>query len=152
MLSNYLKIAVKVLLRRKFYTAVNLFGIAFTLLILIVCAAILDNTLAPGAPETRLDRILNIERATMTGPNNTWTSNPGFRLLDTHARGLPGVERLSISTTPGSATSFVHGEKIESRMRRTDGAFWEILEFEFLEGGPFTQQGFYYLWDTEAWG
>ena len=31
MLSNYLKIAVKVLLRRKFYTFVSLFGIAFTL-------------------------------------------------------------------------------------------------------------------------
>jgi putative ABC transport system permease protein len=30
MLANYLKIAVKVLLRRKFYTAVSLFGIVFT--------------------------------------------------------------------------------------------------------------------------
>jgi len=138
MLTNYLKVACKVLLRRKFYTAVNLFGIAFTLLILIVCAALLDNTLAPGAPETRLDRILTIEHAKMSGPNNSSMANPGYRLLDGYARDLPGVEQFSISSTMKAVTSFVDGEKIESQMRRTDGAFWEILEFEFIEGGPFT--------------
>jgi putative ABC transport system permease protein len=138
MLTNYLKVACKVLLRRKFYTAVNLFGIAFTLLILIVCAALLDNTLAPGAPETRLDRILTIEHAEMSGPNNSSMGNPGYRLLDSYARDLPGVEQFSISTNMNTVTSFIDGEKVESQMRRTDGAFWKILEFEFIEGGPFT--------------
>jgi len=138
MLTNYLKVACKVLLRRKFYTAVNLFGIAFTLLILIVCAALLDNTLAPGVPETRLDRILTVEFAKLSGPDNSTMGNPGYRLLDTYARDIPGVERLSITTTGDTVTSFVDGEKVESRMRRTDGAFWEVMQFEFVEGGPFT--------------
>jgi putative ABC transport system permease protein len=53
MLRNYLKIALKVLLRRKFYTGVNLFGIAFTLLTLMLATAMLDNSLAPGPPEPR---------------------------------------------------------------------------------------------------
>jgi putative ABC transport system permease protein len=139
MLTNYLKVAVRVLLRRKFYTGVNLFGIAFTLLVLILAAALLDNTLAPGAPETRLDRILTIETARMAGEQWVSTSNPGYRLLDGWVRDLPGAEAFSISSTVSAVTSFVDGRKVEADLRRTDGEFWEIMEFEFVEGGPFAR-------------
>jgi len=138
MLTNYLKVAIKVLMRRKFYTAVNLFGIAFTLLVLCLAVALMDNTLAPGPPETRLDRILGIEYAKMSGPNSSAMSNPGYRLLDSHARDLPGAENFSITTTGGPVTSFVEGEKVVSTLRRVDGEFWEIMEFDFVEGGPYT--------------
>ena len=51
MLRNYFKIAVKVLLRRKFYTVVSLFGIAFTLLVLALCAP------APNTKTRAADRL-----------------------------------------------------------------------------------------------
>ena len=35
-------------------------------------------------------------------------------------------------------TTFREGEKIESQLKCTDGAFWEILEFDFLEGRPYS--------------
>ena len=54
MLTNYFKVAIKVLLRRKFYTFVSLFGIAFTLLILNLVVALMDHTLSPTQPESRL--------------------------------------------------------------------------------------------------
>jgi putative ABC transport system permease protein len=138
MLSSYLKIALKVLGRRKFYTGVNLFGIAFTLLTLMLATAMLDNSLAPGPPEVHLDRILGIERATLKGPDWTSSASPGYGLLDRYARGLPGVESLSITSGVTPVTSFPGGRRIESDLRRTDGAFWEIMEFDFVEGGPFT--------------
>lgn len=138
MLRNYLEIALKVLRRRKFYTGVNLFGIAFTLLTLILATALLDNSIAPGPPEVRLGRILGIERAKLAGPHSVSQSNPGYRLLHTYARDLPGAESFSITSTASSVTSFRDGEKIESTLRRTDGAFWEIMQFDFVEGGPFT--------------
>jgi len=47
MLTNYLKIALKVLRRRKFFTFISLFGITLTLAVLMVGAAILDNAFAP---------------------------------------------------------------------------------------------------------
>ncbi len=138
MLTNYLKVAIKVLGRRKFYTAVNLFGIAFTLLILVLCTAMLDTALAPSKPETRLDRILGIDRAMLSGPRRSISSGPGYRLLDSYARDLPGVESFSIASGTSKVTSFVDGRKLESELRRTDGAYWEILDFDFVEGGPFT--------------
>jgi len=138
MLANYLKVAIKVLRRRKFYTAVNLFGIAFTLLILVVCTAMLDTMLTPGGPEAELDRILVIERARMWGPHRSASSGPGYRLLDSYARDLPGVASFSISSETSEVASFVDGRKLEAQMKRADAAYWEILDFDFIEGGPFT--------------
>ena len=45
MLKHYLSLAVKVLLRRKFFTFISLFGISFTLLVLMVVTALFDHTL-----------------------------------------------------------------------------------------------------------
>ena len=63
MFTHYLKIALKVLARRKFFTAVSLFGIAFTLVVLTVATAITDHAFSPMAPEVRQDRTLLISRA-----------------------------------------------------------------------------------------
>src|SRR5688500_285256 len=96
MLRHYLGLAAKVLLRRKFFTFISLFGISFTLLVLTVITALFDHTFGPGATEPRQDRTLYVDRAVMYGPHNTWSSSGGFKLFDKYARDLPGVERLSI--------------------------------------------------------
>ena len=62
MLLNYLKIAWKVLLRRKFFTFISLFGISFTLMILLVVYAMVDYTVGPHRPELRVDRLLFVNR------------------------------------------------------------------------------------------
>ncbi|PYQ53201.1 MAG: hypothetical protein DMF78_09580 [Acidobacteria bacterium] len=60
MLASYLRLAYKVFLRRKFFTAVSLFGISFTLVVLMVSVAVLDHVLAAMPPETRQDRTLGL--------------------------------------------------------------------------------------------
>src|SRR5688572_6184697 len=109
MLKHYLSLAVKVLLRRKFFTFISLFGISFTLLVLMVVTAMFDHALAPMAPETRLDRTLGVHNAVMYGPHNTMQTSAGFKLLDTYARNLPGVERLSLYTGDGTVHSYLDG-------------------------------------------
>ena len=52
------KLALRVLRRRRVFTTISLVGIALTLLVLVIAATILDNSFAPGGPETRLDRTL----------------------------------------------------------------------------------------------
>ncbi len=143
MIRNYLKMALKVLVRRKFFAFVSLFGISMTLLVLLVAAAIFDHSLAPHAPETRSDRTLGVYQMVMKGPNNTQSSEPGYGFLQRYVKplaALPGVERLAIVSSPQTAVSYIGGRKIESQLRRVDGELWRILEFEFLEGGPFTPE------------
>src|SRR3712207_1360503 len=96
MLRNYVKVAFKVFARRKFFTLVSLFGISFTLVVLMVATAMLDHTFAPHPPEVDQDRTVGLFHAQLIGPHMRWTSEPGYRLLDGYMRGLPGAERMSI--------------------------------------------------------
>lgn len=143
MIKNYLKVALKVLARRKFFTFISLFGICLTLLVLMVVSAIADHALAPHSPESRSDRTLGIYQMVMAGPNNSQNTQPGYGFLDRYARrltALPEVETFSIVSSRQTAVSYLGGKKIESVLRRTDGEFWRILDFEFLEGGPFAPE------------
>src|SRR5215204_3322045 len=88
MLTNYLKLAFKVLMRRKFFTFVSLFGTSVTLLVLMIGAAMLDHVFAPLAPEVRLDRTLHVSYMAMRGDQNEWSGDPGYGFLDRYCRNI----------------------------------------------------------------
>jgi len=138
MLRNYLKMAWKVLARRKFFTFVSLLGIGFTLMSMLVVVALADHFLAPSYPEGQLDRMLVLDRMGMFGDRSTWQSSPGFKFIDRYARDLPGVERMSIATSTRDAVSFKNGRKEIFYTRFTDAEFWRVMQFAFLEGAAYT--------------
>jgi putative ABC transport system permease protein len=140
MIRNYLKVALKVLGRRKFFTFISLFGITLTLVVLMVAAALLDNAFAPQQPESRFDRVLGTYVIGIYGIHGGTTSNPGYRFVDKYVRGLQRAEATSIFTGPSAMVMYHDGRRLESHIRRTDGAYWQILDFKFLEGGPFTEE------------
>jgi len=140
MLKNYLKIAFKVFLRRKFFTFISLFAISFTLVVLMVAVAFLDHSLGKQPPENKQDRTLGVYWMEMKTPdgNGTWNGTVGYGFLNRYVRTLPNVEKVTLFTEAQLVHSYWHGEKIPAYLKRTDGEFWQVLEFNFLEGGPFT--------------
>ena len=139
MLRNYLKVAFKVLLRRRFYTFISLFGIAFTLVVLTVAAAFLDHVFGAHPPETRADRTRGVYMIYTANATTARTMTfPGYALLDRYVRSLPGVERVSLYTFQEKVVTYQDGARIEAYRKYTDGAFWQIMDFRFLEGGPFS--------------
>jgi putative ABC transport system permease protein len=139
-LRNYAKIAFKVFARRKFFTFVSLFGISFTLVVLMVATALLDHAFGPHAPEVNQDRTVGLFHAQMIGPHMRWSSEPGYKMLDRYLRNLPGAERMSIYSDVRTVYSYPAGTKVKSSLKRTDAEFWRILRYDFLEGGPYTEQ------------
>ena len=139
MLRHYVTMTIAVLKRRPFYTAISLFGISFTLLVLMVVTAMADHTLAPMAPESRQARMLGVHSARMYGPDNAWSSNGGYLLFDKYARNLPGAEALTIFSGFQTVSTYLGDQRITSNVKRTDGAFWRVFDFTFLEGGPYSQ-------------
>src|SRR5262245_29574972 len=137
MLINYLKLAYKVLLRRKFFTFVSLFGTSVTLLVLMIASAMLDHTFAPLSPEVRLDRTLLVTFMSMRGDQNDWSGDPGYGFLDRYCRGIPHVKRMSIFTGAHVTSSLVGEAKVVSQLRRTDAEYWNILDYEFVAGQAF---------------
>ncbi len=138
MFASSLKIAFKVLLRRKFFTFISLFAICFTLVVLNVATAMIDASFGPMSPETRSDRTLGIYGAELRGDRSRRTGLAGYALADRFARNLPNVEEVSYSTLSGAAYSYPNGQRVQLAFKRADAAFWRIMDFEFVEGAPFT--------------
>jgi len=139
-MTNHIKLALKVLGRRKFFTFISLFGISLTLVVLMVTVAIMDNLFAPRTPESRFDRVLGVHVLGLYGPAGGMTSNPGYAFIKKYMFGLRDAENASVFTLQSPMAMYHDGKKFETHLRRTDGAYWQILDFRFLEGGPFTEQ------------
>src|SRR6476661_7553319 len=118
MLLNYLKIAWRVLLRRKFFTFISLFGISFTLMVLLVVVAAIDHVSGAHAPEKRIDRMLfvNLLRQTFKdgGRNNTPVS---AHFVDTYVRTMHTPELVAMSSITSSATSFAGNQTLTLAVR-----------------------------------
>ena len=136
-MKSYCKLALKVLGRRKFFTFISLFGISMTLVVLMVATAILDNFFAPRPPESRFDRVLVNYRLTQWGPQNIESTEPGYLFLQRYMKTLHDVERTAIFANPQSIAIYRGTARIDASVKRTDADYWRILDFRFLEGGPF---------------
>ncbi|KAA5544950.1 ABC transporter permease [Adhaeribacter rhizoryzae] len=140
MLQNYLKIAWKVLLRRKFFTFISLFGISFTLMILMVATAMIDHVTGPATPEKRLDRMLFVNFIKMTGKSGNMNTFPSYYYMNHYVKRLKTPEKISVTTTFRGVNSYVNNKRLSLDLKFTDANFWEVLDFNFLEGQPFNQQ------------
>jgi len=140
MLLSYLKIAWKVLMRRKFFTAINLFGVSFTLMILLVVMALFDHVLGPNQPEKRIDRMVFMNTIRQQWSHGMgWMSMPAsLHFVDDYVRTMKTPERIGIMTSPSNATAFTKNGLLPLDVRYTDGDFWQIMDFEFVGGRAFT--------------
>ncbi|MCP4723392.1 MAG: FtsX-like permease family protein [bacterium] len=136
MLKNYIKIAVKVLLRRKFFTSISLFGVSFTLMVLMIITAFGEHLFGKQSPEVHKDRTLGAYRIKAGG----YHVMPGYKFLINHVKDMPFAEKVAIHSVPLPKVTYYEGKRIDSFLKRTDGTYWEIMQFDFIEGGPFTQQ------------
>ena len=140
MLFSYLKIAWKVLLRRKFFTAISLFGISFTLMILLVVYAMFDYTVGPHRPELRVDRLLFVNRMQLLYKEDGGQSNSsvGYAFLDRYVRTLHTPEKVSISDANwGTVVAYVGQQVLKFDLKTTDAVFWQVLDFDFVAGRPY---------------
>ena len=92
MLKHYLSLSLKVFARRKFFTFVSLFGISFTLIVLMLVSALVDHAVAPFPPEVHQDRTLGIYFASMSGEH-----------FDVTARRDSSCSTATCATSPASS-------------------------------------------------
>ncbi|RTQ49709.1 ABC transporter permease [Hymenobacter gummosus] len=139
MLLSYLKLAWKVLLRRKFFTFISLFGISFTLMILLVLVAAVDHVSGAHAPEKRLDRMVFVNTLRQYFKDGGTMSTPvSPYFIDTYVRPMKTPEKVALSSVTSSATAFAGGQSLTLDVRYTDGNFWQVMDFDFLNGRAFT--------------
>ena len=151
MLKNYIKIAFKVFLRRKFFTCVSLFGISFTLMVLMVATAFIDQEVGPIPPEVHTDRTLYLSRIFMHRAStdssgkvlNEYSNNgsPSYAFLDRYVRTLETAEQVAVFSAWSKYRGAYSGtEATDVSVILTDDAFWEVFRFNFREGRPYTTE------------
>ena len=140
MLRNYLKIALKVLSRRKFYTFISMFGICITLTIFLVVYAFWEHSLGAQAPETKLDRSLFVIRNKIKFKDGESNNPVSFYFLNRYVSKLKTPEAMTFHSIYTTVNTYVNAKKVVMDQKFTDAAFWEVMEFDFIEGRPYQQQ------------
>lgn len=166
MFKNYIKLALKVLGRRKFYTFVSLFGISFTLMVLMVIMAFLDTELGNNAPMSKSDRMIFVDRIelktqiydtiyqvdsqfiagrmvydtsgyeTEEAGQYMSSGSPGRRLFTDYLYKVEPYERHTVMFRK-SFDIFQDNRKFNMSALNIDEEYWNIMDFNFLAGKPF---------------
>jgi putative ABC transport system permease protein len=142
MLKNYFKIAIAVLRRRKFFTFISLFGISFTLTILMVASAFLDKAISADYPDMKRDRSLYLTAVELRNTKLGWFNRSPLSLyyINTYLSTLKKPEKIAFSSSSSAANTYVNNKKIVVDYNYTNAAFWQVMEFDFLEGKPYNQK------------
>lgn len=167
MLTNYFKLALKVLGRNKFFTAISLFGISFTLLILMLITAIYDAEFGSNAPLSDKDRMvfLGSLKLELANPDTIWTidstqldgqmaydstytigenvsstsiSQFSYDFVKKHLDDIETSENHTFFSAGHSFDVFLDNRKLAIEALYVDDHYWQIFDFNFLDGDPFT--------------
>jgi putative ABC transport system permease protein len=140
MLKSYFKIAIAVLRRRKFFTFISLFGISLTLAILMVATAFIDKVVNDDYPDRKRDRSLYVNKIEIRGKESMNGGSMSYYFLDKYVKSLKTPVKIAISSYFSSTNTYVNDRKIVINYKYTNADFWDILEYDFLEGKPFSKQ------------
>ena len=163
MITNYLKLAIRVLGRKKFFTAITLFGISFTLAILMLIVSFLETEIGNTTPvydkdelvvmpmltmqRQYFDTVYTVDTSILDGEmvlDSTFNvqsrgrsmsrSEYSLDFLEKYFSDIPSADNYTFFNASASFNTFVNNSKIELETAYTDHRFWEIMDFEFIEG------------------
>ncbi|MCX2453033.1 ABC transporter permease [Pedobacter sp. PLR] len=142
MFKNYFKIAIAVLKRRKFFTFISLFGISFTLTILIVLTAFMEVLLSPAYPDVNRNRELFINSLELTNKDGSYMmkGRASFYFVNNFVSKMKTPEKLTMHSSRSTTNAYPNDRKLSVDLMYSDLAFWDVYQFKFLEGKPFNAQ------------
>ncbi|SKB49541.1 putative ABC transport system permease protein [Daejeonella lutea] len=136
MLKNYIKLAFKVMLRKKYFTFLTLVGISFTIMIITITAAFIDQIVGASDTEPNRGRTLVLKEVFLMKDDRGRPDEVSLPFLQRYITTLRTPERISIYRD-GGYVSARNGVPRAHRLKYSDENFWSITNFKFLEGRPF---------------
>ena len=163
MLTNYLKLAWRILARRKFFTFISLFGISFTLGILMVVLSFLQSELGTNAPLSNKNDFVYLEQIRLartyydtitvidtifdsgvevfdttyeykqTGTGMSQTEMNNG-IVDNYLRELPSIADMTMFNASNTHDVYVDGVKVTLDILLTDARYWSVFNHEVIEG------------------
>jgi len=163
MFSNYLKLALRVLQRNKFFTGISLFGISFTLTILMLMVAFLHGQFGAKSPVSKTDDLVYMRHLKMAMVQNDtiWSKDStqvdgiwkydstfqnvnnnistsiswyGKKFLDSYFRQLHSAEKFTFIVPSSKFNVYINSVKLDITTTYVDEQYFDIFDFRLLEG------------------
>ena len=135
MLKNYIKIAWKVMMRRKVFTGITLTVIALYLMMMTIMATFIDLATNNYPPETRRSETLTVNRITLKKDGETrGSSSLSRQFIEDFI--LP-MESPKYTVISGSGSMRFEGSNGYWRIKYINADFWKMMDLNFIEGRPF---------------
>lgn len=138
MLSNYVKIAIRQLLKNKTFSLINIFGLSVGVACCVLLTIFIEDEFSYEKHFTDYDRVYRIttrfqsDTENMTFPATSPPIAPGLGDL------LPEVELATRSVMPPNISQhlIVYKDKefFENKGLLVDSTFFDIFDYEFIEG------------------
>jgi putative ABC transport system permease protein len=105
-------------------------------LVLLVVTALLENTFAPSGVEGKSHRMLQVMTMVSLNKEKGFRRHSplGYRIITDYIKPLPSAELVAAVSMPESTTVYQPGRVTDLLLRRADAAYWQILDFEVLQG------------------
>ena len=143
MIKQYFKQALAQLRQQPLLTTISVLGTALTICLIMVVVMQQQIKTTPFAPESNRNRLLHVKQ--MSTSNKNWSddgSSNGQMGLQTAKgcfEGLTTAEEVSIYTIPETMqVALPRGVRTGIDALETDGAFWRIFDFSFIDGKPYS--------------
>ena len=169
MISTQLKLALRILRRRKFFTFISLFGISFTIMALVVVAAMGDAALGDNPPLSKRDRLVfathfrservvpdtsyivdsaivggatRYDTTLQIGEDTESDNNSALavHLYETYLENLESAVHQTFTAPAATFDSYLSGRKVTLAGNFTDAEYWTVLDYRFLHGRPYSSE------------
>ena len=133
MFSNYLKVALRNITRQRFYSFINVFGLAVGLGICMLMVLFIKDELSYDAYHSKSDRIYRILTEWRQGDQSMRTPINEYRLYTALKTDFPEFDQIvRISPAGGSLVQYEDKEYQETRIFFADKELFEVFDFELL--------------------
>lgn len=140
MLYNYLKIALRNLLRNKLSTTLNITGLTFGLTCFFILGLYVLDELTFDRHHSHADHIYRVIKHRKTPTESLNIAGASYKLAEESKKNIGEVENTTRITQGGrdNLENLANQKKINEEITVADNGLMEIFDFEALDGNPQT--------------
>ena len=136
MLQNYFKLAVRNILKHKFFSAINILGMSIGIAACLLILLYVVDELSFDRFHANADRIYQVGLQAKIGDQDVTTANTCPPMAETLVEEVPGVEAATRISNFWGTPSLKYGDKAftEEKVFHADSNFFEFFGYKLLEG------------------
>jgi putative ABC transport system permease protein len=140
MFKNYFKVAVRNILKHKFFSAINIFGMTIGITACLMIILYIADELSYDRFHKNAERIYQVGLHGKIAGQDIMTSNTCPPMSETLVAELPEVEAATRVIPSFGNPTFKYGDKAftEEKVFYADSNFFEFFSFALIEGDPKT--------------